>query len=155
MDKDNIQSVFDEYFTKEADNIKETFNQLSLAIYALDSDTKDLYHLAKLLPDEHLYKVVSYFNGAVVKFPTKEKFKESLILAFIYYFHEIKKLPWSTIKEILHLNSDFQEYHPISLGKKVNKIKEKINKHLAEILNKVELNTVIDELKKEYEQNNG
>lgn len=148
-DKENLKEAFDNYFEQDAKNIQETFNQLSLAIYSLDSDTKDLYHLAKLLPDAELYKLVSYFDGATITIPTKEKFKESLLLAFIYYFYEVKHLSWSTIKEILKLNTDFQEYHPISLGKKVRKIKTQINRQLTEVLAKVDLNSVIDELKRE------
>jgi hypothetical protein len=147
-----IQDRLDKYFKIEEYNVKKIFNQLSLYIYYLESrDTKkDLYVLAKILPEEYLSKVISYFDGDIIKMPTKAEYKESYVLALCYYLKEIKQWSWVQIKEFLSLpDLEKDDLSSIKIGKKINKIKEEINKNLLNIIQstKIEDEDFIDIVK--------
>lgn len=137
------------YFKKKQDTSKDLFNELTLFIYALDDSHSDLHQLAKILPDEQLFKLVSYFDGAVLKIPTKQAYKESLILSLVYYFYEVKKLSWVQIKEILGENSYAgysSDFSFISLAKKVKKIRKVISKEMQKHLIETDVQTVITDV---------
>lgn len=144
-----IKSRLEEYFKAEQANASETFNQLSLFIFNLEDSSSDLYKLARLLPEEQLYKIIEYFDGTVLKIPTKDKYKEALLLALVFYFYEVKHLSWGNIKSILHMETDFKDYSSISLGKKIIKIRNALNKELKSLLMNLDLDSVIETVKKQ------
>lgn len=141
-----IERRLSEYFEKEKYVAKDIFNQLSLFIYSIEDSTSDLYNMAKILPDEHLEKLINYYDGAIIKIPTKEKFKEALLLSLLFYFYEIKKLSWSEIKEIIDYDTYFKDYSLISLGKKIIKIRKIINKEMIGILQRLDIKTVLEDV---------
>lgn len=145
-ENDLIKKKLENYFKKDNVNTKEAFNQLSLFIFSLEDKNSDLYMLAKLLPEDLLYKLINYFDGSVLKIPTKSKYQEALLLALVFYFYEIKKLSWDEIKEIMKLDKIFPEYSTISLGKRIVKIKKVINKQLSEEISRLDLNSVMRDM---------
>ena len=135
-----------EHFKKDRSDPKQVFNQLSLFIYSMKDKGSDLYRMAKILSNEQLLEMISYFNKATIKVPDLETFRESLILSLVYYFYEIKKKSWNEIKEILQYDRHFQNYSLISLGKRIMKIKRNITKELARDLTAMEIRTVLDQV---------
>ena len=98
------------------------------------------------MSDEVLKNVINFYDGATLRVPTKEKFKESLLLALLYYLYEIKKLRWPEIKELLEFDRHFKDYSVISLGKKLIKIKKVISREQSTLLKNMDLVTVITEV---------
>ena len=119
------------YFENDKLNTKTIFNMLSFFIFQLESKETDLYILAKLLPDEYLIPLLSYFDGAQLRMPTYNNFKELKILALIFYMKEIQGKNWNDIKKVLNFPENFNALNSISLGKKTTFIKENLVKSLS------------------------
>jgi hypothetical protein len=130
-----IKEKLQEYFKQDAENISALFHQLSLHIYEIEAYETDLHILAKILPEEYLKKLIAYYDGDIIKMPTKENYQTCLFLALCYYFKEIKGWSWNRIKDFLNLPEHNQDLlNPIMIGRKINKIKKNIQKYLLSIL---------------------
>lgn len=162
-----IRKRIDEFFLEREENYLDIFRQLSFYIYAVESGTNhDLYMLAKILPKKYLDEIIDYFNGDVIKIPSKKEYRRSMMLCLAYFLKEIykptkgKELSWKEIKEIVSLpDNDEKDFSPLLLSKKINKIKDgdnyvdssikkKLNKdieHIKEHLNN-DLYTLVRDL---------
>ncbi|OQA15562.1 MAG: hypothetical protein BWY64_02839 [bacterium ADurb.Bin363] len=140
--QDSLKSIIDEYFRKEEELEKNNFDQLTLYIYSLESQTNsDLYMLAKLLKKEDLDKMVSYFDGDVIRLPSKEEYKSCVLTALCFYLKEIKQWTWPEIKQYLNLPDNYKdELSSISIGGKINKVKASLGKDLLKALYATEEN---------------
>lgn len=146
----SIKELLDSYFKTQEKADKEILNQIILYIYYLDSNSldSDLFILARLLPSDLLYKLISYYDGDVLKMPSKEDFKKSFITSVCFYLKEIKNWEWKEIKEFFPSNEEYIELiSSISIGKKINKIKETLGNDLMKLLK----NLKIDKIKKYQE----
>ncbi len=130
--------------------------QLTLYIYSIFSkeSKNDLYILAKKLPVNYLADIVNYFSGDNIKMPTKEDFFTAYITANAFFLKEILQLEWREIKDILSLPSNEKEnLSAISVGRKINTIKEQCSKDIYKILNNIDLDVKgIKITKKEIEK---
>lgn len=132
---DKLQSYFSQY---EKETPKEILNQISLFIYSMEGGDSDLYTLAKLLPDESLQKVISYYDGAQIKVPTKEEFRNCLLIAITFFLHDVHGYSWTKIREILNIpEADQEMLNTVSLGKKLSTIKNELRRQLILLLDKV------------------
>lgn len=125
-------------FSKKKDTEIEIILQiLSLIIYNNATNT-DIVELYRILGPEKFSQVIMLFDGRQVKLPSSEEFKDCLTLSLIYYYHEIKQLPWSSIKEKFPF-----DISTISYGIKIkqfnNFVQQKINEFFRQ-LEKEDLN---------------
>jgi hypothetical protein len=152
ISKDEILKDIQEFFKADEQSTKDLLNQVTLFVYSIEKSSSDLYHLAKLLPDKYLTKVINYFDGGVIRVPSKEEYKKNLLLTIMFFLSEIKGYDWAKIKEILDLDDD-PSISTISIGKKLQKIKSQIRGRLQEILISLNLNEVLEIVKKEQFEN--
>jgi hypothetical protein len=130
-----LEQSLKEYFESSEYNTEKAFNALSLFMYTLEAQDNDLFILAKLLDSESLSKLISYYDGAEIRIPTKEQYKDLKILTACFYLREVQKWDWPTIKDYLKLeNSDEEKFNSISLGKKIKKIVDETTPEFMDIL---------------------
>lgn len=133
-----IKSVLDSYFLQEKEDTKKIINQIFLYVASLQEERNDLYVLAKILDDDTLWELISFYSGEVIKMPSKEEALESLLVTTCFYLKEIKGWSWSEVKNFMNLPEKYQEQiSNISLGGKINKLKKQLNKDLLKQLSNV------------------
>lgn len=142
-----------EYFNYDNKKAKEILNELSLLIYQSESESKDLYELAKLLPDEHLLKVVNYFDGATLQIPSKEDFKNCLLLSVVYFLKEKQNWSWKQIKAYIDIPDLNSEISSISLSKKLQRIHREIEKNLMYMISKLDIKDIKEIIREEHLEN--
>jgi len=140
----SLEEKFKKYVETEKTELPSIFFQLTLYIYQQKINEHDLYILAKLLNYEDLIKLINYYDGGLLKLPTKKEFKESYILAVCFFLKEIKNWDWKKIKQCLDLSEE--DLNSYKLGYEINKLKNSLNKDLTIIL---------EYLKSKEEQQNG
>ena len=153
--KDILQKKLEAFFSVEQQTAKEILNQLCLYVYAQNAKETDLYHLAKILPDKYLNDVVDYYDGAVVKFPTKQQFHDSLLLAICFFLHEIEGYGWDDIRRILHIPKNSELFSSVSLGKKLSGIKYEMYDQLKEALYDLSMEDIAKIFEKEFHEKMG
>lgn len=151
----SIQNKLEEYFNKSKDSDEKIFYQLMLYIFGLDSKQHDLYLLAKILPIDQVIKIVNYFSGDTLKFPTKDELYFLYLTSICYYLKCIKGMNWSEIKEFINLpEKDKDLISPISLGYKINAVNDEMSRELKNILKNVktqDYKELIQKLKRDIE----
>jgi len=141
----SIKEQLEQYFKAQEKADKEVLNQIILYIYYLESKStnSDLFVLARLLPSEILYKLISYYDGDIIKMPSKEEFKRAYIVSICFYLKEIKGWSWEEIKNFFPNNVDYEDLiSSISIGKKINKIKETLSNDLLELLKSLKIDKI-------------
>ena len=73
-----------------------------------------------LLGLEKFTALVSLVDGKTITFPTKEEFKEAIILVLCYYYHIMEGRNWKEVKGILGM----PDVNFIKYGIKLNKMKD-------------------------------
>lgn len=145
-----LRQTLDKYFRQEQQSTEQTFNQLAMYVYSLDSDNNDLAILAKILDEENLKKLIEYYDGKHIKPPTKKKFQECLLVSLCFYLKEIKGWNWSEIKNFMDLPDKYKdEISTISLGGKINKIKSRLQNDLKNLVQTIP----IEEFRKIFLEN--
>jgi len=133
-----IKEKFEKYL--QADESESVFNQLALYIYATESNESDLHILAKILPPYYLAKLINYYFGDPIRPPKKDKFQDCMLLAITYFLKHEKGLSWTEIKEFLDLPEfDKDMISSISLGSRINRIRDNLNKEMIDLLNQMNL----------------
>lgn len=139
-----------EYFVVEAKTSDEIFNRLIMWVYGQYVHEYNLYELAKLLPDEHLLRLIDYYDGKLLKLPSKMEFQECFLIAIIFYLKEYKQYSWDQIKNIFDTYPDGKQlFNSISMSKKIlkiRKLKKNLHKQLQLILEDLSLSD--EEIKK-------
>lgn len=152
-----INERINDFLETEKQCNKEMFAQLCLYIFSLESKEKsnDLYLLAKKITLEELIEVINYFDGDSLKLPTKEEFSDYYIISVALYLKEILEYDWPKIKKILNLpENEKDRLSSISIGRRINKIKDQFNKDIHKILNNIDSdNKEIKQLKKKVIEN--
>jgi hypothetical protein len=150
-----INERIQQFLETEKIGNKELLTQLTLYIFGLESkeNNHDLYLLAKKIPLKYLIDLISYYDGDFIKLPTKETFIRTYLIANAYYLKEILDLSWSDIKKILNLPSlETDTCSSISLGRKINNIKDQFSKDINKIVNNIDADEKeIKKMKKEIE----
>lgn len=150
-----INERINDFLEQEKQCNKEMFAQLCLYIFSLESkeNKNDLYLLAKKVSLEELIDLVCYYDGDTIRLPNKEQLNDSFLIAFVMYMKEILEYDWPKIKKILNLpENEKDRLSSISIGRRINNIKEKFNKDINKILNKIDSNDEeIKNIKKKVE----
>ena len=146
-----IKERIEEFLLKDKEINRQLFNELSLYLYCESMPDYDIYFLAKVFSDETLFKLVSYADGEPVILPDKLEFRNNYLVAICFYMKEILGMSWNEIKDVLGLpEKDKDLISSISIGKKINKLKEKFGNDIERLLCKIKI-TDIRELIKEKE----
>jgi len=130
-----LKERVEKYFLQKQETDLELLRKLTLIIYSLESGSdNDLYMLAKLLPNDNLINIIDFYDGDVLKLPSKNEYRKSAFLATIYYLREVYRdnkgncMSWKEIKDILSLPEQEAEFFSsIAFSKKINEIKDKLN----------------------------
>lgn len=131
---DKIQT----YLKVEKESTEKIFHQLALIIYQQQTSENDLYVLAKILKEEDLISLISYYDGDTLKIPTKKEYRESLFLVIVFFLKEIQGKSWNEIRDILDLSEKSGNLSTISLGKKLSLIKDEMRGQLEKFLKGVD-----------------
>ena len=133
-----VNKKIQEYFKIDKLSAKQSFDALTLYIYSLQSNQNDLYLLAKILPESSISELVSYYDGDYLRIPSKDDYKVARLVALSFFLKEIEKWSWPNIKDFLSLaEEDADQFNTVSLGIKIKQVKDKMNKDLLNLLNKV------------------
>lgn len=134
-----IDRRLEELFKKSEENEYKLFTIIALIIYSYQNKflNSDLYMLAKLIEEEesskeYFTKLVNYYDGDILKLPTKDELRYNQMLAITWYLKDFKGWDWTQIKAFMALPKYFEEefFSSISFGKKISSIKDEINKEL-------------------------
>lgn len=136
-----MQERFEKYLAIKQETDREIFRKLTLLIYSLESGSdNDLYIIAKKLPKQYLDELIDYYDGDVLKLPSKEEYRRCNLLAIAFFLKEIYKdeegnsLNWTEIKNIMSLpENDKEMISSISLGRRINEIKDSFSELLANL----------------------
>lgn len=134
-----LQKALDDYFATDDILNEQLFNELSLYIYSLDSRNNDLYMLAQLLDTNSLQKLIVYYDGDTLRLPSREAYKTSVLTALCFWLKVFKGYNWQEIKQYLDLPDVHKDIlSSISIGGKINKIKEILGIELVEKLSAID-----------------
>lgn len=138
MQNSTIKDKLEKYFEIDKKTSIQIFNSLCLYIFQLESKDTDLYKLATILPEEDLIKLISYFDGEKMTIPSEEDYRRCKLLAFAFYMKEILGKSWKEIKEYLDFPDNCSDFiSSISLGRRINQIRDNIIRDLVDGLKKV------------------
>jgi len=149
-----LKNVLDDYFVKDELLNEQIFNELVLYIYSLDNGESDLYVLANILPEEYLQKLITYYDGDILKLPSREDYKTYVLTALCFWLKVFKGYDWTEIKEYLNIPENHKDLlSSISIGNKINKIKNNMGDDLIKVLNKIDEKEFVAFYKKIQENN--
>lgn len=119
--KNILQEKINETLSSGEESIISDLMELSLLQKAeKDESLLCFTEIYKLLGLEKFTALVSLIDGKTITFPTKEEFKEAIILVLCYYYHVMEGRDWKEIKRILGMpDVNFVKY-----GIKLNKLKD-------------------------------
>lgn len=119
--KNILQEKINETLSSGEESIISDLMELSLLQKAeKDENLLCFTEIYKLLGLEKFTALVSLIDGRTITFPTKEEFKEAIILVLCYYYHVMEGRDWKEIKRILGMpDVNFVKY-----GIKLNKLKD-------------------------------
>ncbi len=119
--KNILQEKINETLSSGEESIISDLMELSLLQKAeKDESLLCFTEIYKLLGLEKFTALVSLIDGRTITFPTKEEFKEAIILVLCYYYHVMEGRDWKEIKRILGMpDVNFVKY-----GIKLNKLKD-------------------------------
>ena len=125
-----------QYFEQAEQKDTEILKQLQLYIYGMDSGDSDLYMLAKLLPEEYVDKLVDYFDGGTLTFPSKENMRVLKMVAIVYFLKKIKGLPWKKIRELLNIEED-SNINTSTFSRRIDKIDDYLKQTFKVLLDRM------------------
>ena len=137
----SISQKIENYFNVDKRVSRETLELLTWYIYSLEENRHhDLYLITKILPEKYSSALISYFDGDHIKLPTKEEYIRLRLLAVCFFLKESQGWSWDRIKMFLNISGrDIDEFSSISLGNKINKIKDNLNKDIRDIIENSEI----------------
>jgi len=109
--------------TKNKGELDLVFDIISLILYSNERSTC----LSRL------YNLISLFDGETIKFPNKLQLKNSVILALLYYYREIKNKSWEEIKKEFPF-----EINSISYGIQIKNLNNYIKQRIQSIYKQIE-----------------
>lgn len=148
-----------EYIEEEEKDSELLLNRLTLFIYGIESEQTDLHVLAKICgeskdPQDYLIRMIDYFNGELIRLPSKQNYRKCMLISVAFFFKEIQGYAWQDIYRILNLpEREKEQLSPISIGRKVKKIKKIISDSLYNLIEDID-ESEIDKLLEKYNKNN-
>jgi len=140
-----LRQTLENYFSQEDTLNHQIFNELSLYIYSLDHRMNDLFMLAKILDQESLQRLIAYYDGDILRLPSREAYKTSVLTALCFWLKVFKGYTWQDIKDYLDIPDTHKDLlSSISIGGKINKIKDTLGADIVEMLGTIEEKDFVD-----------
>ena len=135
----SLTDKVNKYFDADKKVSKESLEIITWFVYQLEENRQhDLWLLAKLLSEKDITKLVAYFSGDSIKFPTKDKYIELRLVSVCFFLKEIQGWDWVRIRTFLGMNENDKTFSSLSLGHRVNKVKEHLVNDIKKTLVKCE-----------------
>lgn len=111
--KSLLQEKLNQVLSEGEETLVSDLVKLSLFKKA-EKDTNELVfsEIYNLLGLDKFTDLISLMDGRTITFPSKEEFKESLLVVLTYYYRTVEGKDWESIKELLGL----QDVNTIRLG---------------------------------------
>ena len=123
---DKINKMFEK---EERNNNDVLFKIFNLVLYknARNTDMIDLY---KNFSISDFVKIISIFDGKIVKFYSLNEIRETLLLTLTYYYREIMEYTWEEIKQMVPF-----EINTIKYGIQIKNLNSYLKQKINEIFN--------------------
>lgn len=111
--KSLLQEKLNQVLSEGEETLISDLVKLSLLKRA-EKDTNELVftEIYNLLGLDKFTDLLSLIDGRTITFPTKEEFKESLMIVLTYYYRTVEGKDWEEIKDLLGL----QDVNTVRLG---------------------------------------
>jgi len=129
-----IKEMFGKHQSGDIDLIWQI---VSLLIYQNSANT-DVPSLFSLVDEDDFLKIINLFGGRTIHFPTVDDIQKNLLLAILYYYKEIKGMPWEEIKKVIPF--EFTASDSISYGIKIRNFNTWMRQKLQELFRELENN---------------
>lgn len=104
---------------------------VSIILYSNES-CKDVSELYSQVDLDTFTKVINTFEGRTITFPTKLEIKDSIELALLFYYKNIKGI--DSYKDLKTLNIiDEKDFSSISIGKRLNKLSKNLQDKIVDL----------------------
>lgn len=118
------KNLFEAY--KESDDFNKDVKTL-IEVIIYENFGERLAKLYKVIDNNKLFsRLIEEFCNNQIEFPSKEDFKESILTAIVYYYHEILNYDWSEIEDVLPYEKDIG----LRFSRKLKKVSKNLHKHL-------------------------
>lgn len=138
--KKEIRSLWEEDLERAFDKTNKTDSQLFmdiLTIVVFNRFNGNIGKLYKIINNMEMFTtIIETFSDLSLRFPDSKEFKDSIILAIVYYYREVQKLPWEQVQKELPYEKDL----PLRFGKKVVNVNNDIKRYLDKLLVKEDKN---------------
>lgn len=124
------KNLFDSY--KESDSFHTDIKTL-IEIVIYENFGERLGRLYNIIDSNHLFsKIIDEFSENQITFPSKDEFKDAVMTALVYYYHNILCYDWKEIENAMPYEHDIGlRYH-----RKIEKISENLTKKLKKFSKK-------------------
>jgi hypothetical protein len=92
-----------------------------------DDDQLALVDLYNYLGTDKFIEFMGEFQGSKINVPTKDDFKDTLIISLCYYYREIEGRSWDEVKSLLNL----PDLSSVKYGVKLGQLSDFIKKQLV------------------------
>lgn len=127
----SVNNVFaaqvEELFKRKTESESEQILRLVSIILSSGSDSSDLVDLYNAVGIQKFALLIHLFDGQTVKFPTSVDVQETIILAFCYYYKEVKGMTWDEIRETLPFEISASSY-----GSRIGKLNQFMKNRIRE-----------------------
>jgi hypothetical protein len=118
------------------DLIRDLIEIIMLKNCQLDDRMLPLVELYNLLGPQKFMEIAELCSDKIVKFPSKEQFREAIQIAICYYYRNYKSMSWDDIKARLEdqeLSQKKMGQSLIQLQKFMNEMADRIEARLSRI----------------------
>jgi len=120
-------------FSENKKTVEQQFLDIVSIILHQSTTNSDLSNLYACLDFNSFIKVIDLFDGRTVTFPEKEELKDAIELALYFYYKEVKGIKSYDKLKKLDIRDD-KVFSAISIGRKINNLKEGIVDVVVEAL---------------------
>jgi hypothetical protein len=141
-----LRTQIDKFFSQEKKDTHDLLNQISLLIFKFLVPDTDLYELYKnkKIDNSTLDTLVDFYDGAYVKFPSKQEWRDCLVATICFYMMYIKNKEWDEIKKELPIpTTELTRSYVISMGKKNKSFEKRIKDELQDVINSLDDKEVV------------
>ena len=127
----------DNLFQKKSKTEIEKFLDIVSIIVYMNDECKDITDIYSSVDLDTFIKICTLFSGRTIHFPDKKEIQDSIELALLYYYKNIKGV--QSYKELKNLNIiDEKDFSSISIGKRLNKLSDELQDKILQIFMEIE-----------------
>lgn len=125
---DSLNEQLDNLFQKHVKSNSEILmNILTLVIF--DRFHDDIGKFYKIVGTDIFSKLLNDFSDRSIRIPNKEEFLDAMTLAIIFYYKEMKNMPWIEIQK----QFPYEKNLPLKYGKRLAKLSRTIKSKLNDL----------------------